>query len=433
MRLPKGWSITTLAECQSKTKTLNPLSFKSEEFDLYSVPSYSRYQPERVEGNEIGSTKQEVQVGDVLLCKIVPHIRRGWVVPPATHRRQIASGEWIVFRDTGIEPEYLRRFILSDEFHYQFMLTVSGVGGSLMRARPSEAGLIEVPVPPLAEQRRIVAKLDALTARLARARAELDRVPVLARHLRKTAMTACFEQALGISIPFGNLLKGIESGKNLRCEERPPREGERGVIKVSAVTWGRFDPSKSKTLPSDYTPPEKARINQGDLLISRANTLELVGAPVLVEAQPDALFLSDKVLRLVLSDADKRWVLWFLRSPAGRGQIENLATGNQLSMRNISQDALRRIELPYPDAEHRKSAITALESAFTRADRLEAEAARARALLVRLEAAILARAFRGELVPQDPDDEPASVLLARIRQSRAAAPQAKRGRKAKAA
>jgi len=74
-----------------------------------------------------------------------------------------------------------------------------------------------------------------------------------------------------------------------------------------------------------------------------------------------------------------------------------------------------------------------LETAFARADRLERRSRRARALLDRLEAAILARAFRGELVPQDPNDEPASVLLARIRQSRAAAPQVKRGRKAKAA
>ena len=68
--------------------------------------------------------------------------------------------------------------------------------------------------------------------------------------------------------------------------------------------------------------------------------------------------------------------------------------------------------------------------ANARADRLDAEAARARALLDRLEAAILARAFRGELVPQDPDDEPASVLLERIRARRAAAPKAKPRRRA---
>ena len=73
--------------------------------------------------------------------------------------------------------------------------------------------------------------------------------------------------------------------------------------------------------------------------------------------------------------------------------------------------------------------VKRLESIFARADRLETEAARARALLDRLEAAILAKAFRGELVPQNPAEEPASVLLDRIRAQRAAAPTAKRGRR----
>jgi type I restriction enzyme S subunit len=206
----------------------------------------------------------------------------------------------------------------------------------------------------------------------------------------------------------------------MRCEERPPRDGELGVVKVSAVTWGRFDPRQSKTLPPDYNPPEKARIRDGDLLISRANTLELVGAVVLVDNEPNGLFLSDKILRLVIDDDAKRWVLWFLRSPLGREQIEDLATGNQLSMRNISQDALRRIRLPFPPTEIRRRLIEKVESAFGRADRLEAEAARGRALLDRLEAAVLAKALKGELVPQDPNDEPASVLLDRIDTHRAA-------------
>jgi type I restriction enzyme S subunit len=203
-------------------------------------------------------------------------------------------------------------------------------------------------------------------------------------------------------------------------------------VKVSAVTWGRFDATKSKTLPSDFVPPEKSRIKVGDLLISRANTLELVGAPVIVEEQPRDLFLSDKILRLVVAGKAKRWVLWFLRSPNGRRQIESMATGNQLSMRNISQDALRKIRLPFPEENIRMERIQLLEHAFARADRLEAEAARARKLLDRLESVILAKAFRGELVPQDPNDEPASVLLERIRAERAAAPKQKRRRKSEA-
>jgi type I restriction enzyme S subunit len=194
---------------------------------------------------------------------------------------------------------------------------------------------------------------------------------------------------------LGDILLGIESGKNLRCEERPPRPGERGVIKVSAVSWGRFDPLQSKTLPSEYAPPEKTRIKRGDLLLSRANTLELVGSVVLVEEQPDDLFLSDKVLRLVLNDADKKWVLWFLRSEEGRRQIEMRATGNQLSMRNISQEALREIELPYLGNAQRRI-VTKLDALTTRLARARAELDRVPALATALRRQALSRAVTGD-------------------------------------
>lgn len=331
--------------------------------------------------------------------------------------------------DCEVAP-YVATFLTSFDAQAQMGLKDRGVTRAGLGLEDIKS--VQIQLPPLPEQRRIVAKLETLTAHLTRARAELDRVPELGQKLRRQAMLACFGDASERKVSLGSLLVGIESGKNLRCVERPPLTGERGVIKVSAVTWGRFDPSKSKTLPADYTPPEKARIRKGDLLLSRANTLELVGAPVIVEEQPTDLFLSDKVLRLLVADNDKHWVLWFLRSPAGRSQIEEMSSGNQMSMRNIGQDALRRIVLPYPDAPIRADRIVALEAAFARADRLEAEAGVARALLDRLEAATLAKAFRGELVLQDPGDEPASTLLARIRAQRANAPKAGRGRKLKA-
>ncbi|MCC6926514.1 hypothetical protein [Novosphingobium sp.] len=85
--------------------------------------------------------------------------------------------------------------------------------------------------------------------------------------------------------------------------------------------------------------------------------------------------------------------------------------------------------IPVPPQDQQAKLLELLNAAFTRADRLEAEAARARALFDRLEAALLAKAFRGELVPQDPNDEPAQVLLDRIRADRAAAPKTKRGRR----
>jgi type I restriction enzyme, S subunit len=140
--------------------TIDPSQYPEETFCLYSIPAFDVGHPEVLRGLEIGSAKQIVRPGDVLLSRIVPHIRRAWVVEPDSNRRIIASGEWIVFRSPNVEPRYLRHFLTSDRFHRQFMRTVVGVGGSLLRARPSQVACIQIPLPPLSEQRRIADILD---------------------------------------------------------------------------------------------------------------------------------------------------------------------------------------------------------------------------------------------------------------------------------
>ena len=118
-----------------------------------------------------------------------------------------------------------------------------------------------------------------------------------------------------------------------------------------------------------------------------------------------------------------------LNAPESLAISESMKTGISDSGLNLTQDKFLSIPIPNAGVEQQSDIVSVLEVTFARADRLEAEATRARALIDRLEAAILARAFRGELVPQDPADEPASVLLDRIRAQRAAAPKAKRGRR----
>jgi type I restriction enzyme S subunit len=221
----------------------------------------------------------------------------------------------------------------------------------------------------------------------------------------------------------------IEAGKNLKCEERPPHAHELGVVKVSAVSGEVFKPNESKTLPISYKPPERDRINAGDLLLARASgSLNLVGRVALVNEAPSNLYLSDKVLRLRVPSGLTDWIYWFLRSPIGRAQIEKAASG--ISMHNITQGSLLTLKLPLPDYEEQEKCVSVVDAAFAHADRLEAEARRALALLDRLESAILAKAFRGKLVPQDDNDEPASVLLERIRAQRASVQKPKCGRRA---
>ena len=163
----------------TKLGSVDPSKHTAESFDLYSIPAFDLGQPEVVCGNEIGSSKQIVQPLDVLLSKIVPHIRRSWIVGRDRGRRLIGSGEWIVFRSERIVPDYLRQVLVSDPFHAKFMSTVSGVGGSLLRARPAHVANIEIPLPPLSEQRRLADVLDRAEALRAKRRAALAQLDTL--------------------------------------------------------------------------------------------------------------------------------------------------------------------------------------------------------------------------------------------------------------
>lgn len=144
-------------------------------------------------------------------------------------------------------------------------------------------------------------------------------------------------------------------------------------MKISAVTWGAFNASKSKTVISGAQLPDSTKIRAGDLLISRANTLELVGAAVLVEEAPANLHLSDKVLRLRAKSGWEKWLNLFLNSAQGRSEIESRATGNQLSMRNIGQDAIRSIALPIPPLAEQRLIVERIEALFARTRRARAD------------------------------------------------------------
>ena len=185
------------------------------------------------------------------------------------------------------------------------------------------------------------------------------------------------------------------------------------MLKVSAVTWGEFAPNESKTLPRHFLPPPKARVRKGDLLISRSNTRELVGSVVLVAETPDNLYLSDKVLRLETEPGDRSWLLWYLRSPQGRVQLESRASGTQASMKNISQRKLREILVPYPEKEVRERLVTTVESAMTRAGAIAWFVKQAIAALDALEGRLLDVAFAGGLTSREKQDEPASATLTR--------------------
>ncbi|MDD6324573.1 MAG: restriction endonuclease subunit S [Lachnospiraceae bacterium] len=148
---------------------------------------------------------------------------------------------------------------------------------------------------------------------------------------------------------LGNLIHSIDAGKSFKCDERPPEQNECGIIKISAVTGRSFNQEESKTCYSTSQWIRDYAIQPGDFLICRANTVTLVGGCVIVEKISKKLMLSDKVLRLSFFNSVNKWyILYIMRSPFVRTQLSAAASGTSESMKNISQDAIKSLLIPFP-------------------------------------------------------------------------------------
>ena len=97
--------------------SVDPAKHPDEVFELFSIPAFDAGTPEILQGSQIGSAKKAVETDDVMISRIVPHIRRACVVGRKNGHRQIASGEWIVFRSRKVWPQYLRWVLVGDTGH----------------------------------------------------------------------------------------------------------------------------------------------------------------------------------------------------------------------------------------------------------------------------------------------------------------------------
>ena len=158
--VPSSWIWSTVNEINMyNSKNVDPAKQKENTFELYSVPIFPTNTPEIIKGEKIGSAKQNVENGDVLLCKINPKINRVWFVKNRTENTMIASSEWIVIRNKFMLTDYLVFCFMSPYFRDLMENNVSGVGGSLTRAQPSMVANYAVPIPPLQEQKRIITEI----------------------------------------------------------------------------------------------------------------------------------------------------------------------------------------------------------------------------------------------------------------------------------
>lgn len=288
-----------------------------------------------------------------------------------------------------VDPTFLAAMLQAQHSSILAQVSTAAHGTTKLETRVLEN--VQVPLPPIDEQRRIAAILDHADALRAKRRQVLAHLDDLTQSIFHD-MFGDPESWSG-QVPFGDVVT-LTGGRNLVADDSSA-DSEFRVLKISAVTTGRFKPGESKALPDGYVPPPEHMVRRGDLLMSRANTTDLVGAVALVDGDPDRLVLPDKVWRFNWHDPESEPLFFhsLLRTPSMRRQISRLSSGTGGSMKNVSKSKLNRMLVPMVVVGDQRRFVAKVDAA-AHIYWQQLEASRA---LDELFASLQSRAFKGEL------------------------------------
>ncbi|HIF9403012.1 TPA: restriction endonuclease subunit S [Photobacterium damselae] len=238
--------------------------------------------------------------------------------------------------------------------HLLDTLLLSAGGAAQPNLSPKKLAELEIPLPSLDEQKRIAAILDKADA----IRQKRKQAIALADDFLRSVFLDMFGDPVtnpkGWEVkPLKMGISKITAGWSAKGENEPCTGKKLGVLKVSAVTGGTFKPFENKAVVEDLIPSGKALIfpKKGDLLFSRANTRELVGATCIVTKSYDNVFLPDKLWSISVDGESitTEYLHMLVQHPKFRSQLTSQATGTSGSMLNISKAKLEGTFAPFPD------------------------------------------------------------------------------------
>jgi type I restriction enzyme S subunit len=425
--------------------------------------------------------------GDVIFAKITPCMENGKVAPVVGLPGRYAAGstEFHVFRPAAVDQRFLWYWLVGRAFRGKAKRNMSGSAGQL-RVPVDYLRESDFPLAPLAEQRRIVARVDGLFAEIAEGQAALEAarkgLDTFRRALLKAAVTGELTKDwrennpvtetghdLLARIRAERAAKGQAKGRGKRSPDTPPLDTATLPLLPEGWAWGtlgeiaasvrngtsaapRAEANANEILRISAVRPlcvderqiryldaaqaaaaSDATVESGDLLFTRYNgSADLVGVGAIYGGSKR--FYPDKIIRVRLNNVLSNhlgFVELAVNCGAGRKHIaSNIKT--TAGQQGLSGESLKETPIPIPPpaeaTEILRRVSEALAASTDTLAMLDAEAADA----ARLKQSILKAAFEGRLVPQDPADEPASAMLARLRANPSTATPAKRGRRAKA-
>ncbi|RBC44701.1 restriction endonuclease subunit S, partial [Xanthomonas oryzae pv. oryzae] len=391
--LPGGWSETEIGPVNTySSETLNPAKAPKQTFELYSVPVFAKRKPEIVDGKDIGSTKQKVEPDDVLLCKINPRINRVWLVGKKNDHEQIASSEWIVIRQPLFDPAFIRFQLQESSFRDRLCAEVSGVGGSLTRAQPKKVESYKLRIAPLAEQKRIAQKLDALLAQVDTLKARIDAIPALLKRFRKSVVHSAVIGRLSadLRVPIEKSeeqeqLGPLESWREVtlaslgelsrgKSKHRPRNDSrlygsEYPFIQTGDVANSGGALTSSKVFYSEFGLKQSRLFPSGTLCITIAANIADTAMLAIDACFPDSVvgFIPNK------DDCVAQFIKYVIDD--NKESLEALAPAT--AQKNINLKVLNQVKLRIPPIKEQTEIVRHVEQLFAYADQLEAKVAAA--------------------------------------------------------
>lgn len=426
--LPNGWVEATLAEVtaprgeKADPKTLGDTKFLGMDHIEAHTAKLLGSQP----ASELKSNVAVFKRGDLLYGRLRPYLNK-------VHLAEFdgaASAEFIVFPPSeAIEARFLQSLLRSPDYR---ALADQRSTGDRPRVKFSNVDDFAFPLPPLPEQRRIVKKLDTLSARTTTARTHLTAIAKLVEKYKLAVLEKAFFDEGEINRQSVSFLKTAESTQN-GLSKRKGYEGEPiKVLRLADLQDNGFKGDAPREIVLTDKEFDKFALHKGDILIVRVNGSEKIVGRMLVWGEDRGWAFCDHFIRAkTTGDFDPNFVRWMFETDKVRAQIESSFVSSA-GQKTINKTILSEVMVPKLPIEEQREIVRWIETAFDKIDRLADEAEKALKLTDNLDQRLLAKAFAGELVPQDSNDEPASALLARIQEVRANAPKKPRKKLTKA-
>ena len=433
--LPENWELINLVEDLNflPTGVLKYEGFKKY-FSTGSIQD-SNYIPEGEFDyeNRPSRANREVKLNDVLQARM-KNTDKGILIDKHLNGQLFSTGfiQLRSYADT-YNSKLLYYLIKSDFFLNQ---KNDYATGSTQEALTDDgAKKIEIPLPPLPEQHRIVAKLDALFEKIESNKQRLDKIPKLLKRFRQSVLAAAVSGKLTDldeeieKVPLGELIDDLKYGTSQKSEKESSGTPILRIPNIGLDGKINSDDLKFAVLPNNEL--EKLKLEEGDILLIRSNgSVSLLGRAAIVSDEQKGFAYAGYLIRVRCNRKRllPEFLIHILSSYDIRMQIE-LPSRSSSGVNNINSNEVKALEIPYFNLEEQTEIVRRVEQLFAFADKIEARYIKAKTILDKLPQSILAKAFRGELMAQDPNDESASVLLERIKLEKGKLAAEKKGKK----